>query len=180
MTLREPQGAGEARPTTPIDAIAEEWVSTLVDLVPDVAIYIGVPGRTGEYGDLSPAGHDRLADATRDLVRRLEAAEPVDAVDEVTKADLLAESRLSLEAHDARLHLRDLNVIASPAQEIRESFDLMPTASAEDWATIAERLGISVRTVQTHLTRVYRKLRVSGRADLAGHADAWPELHDRV
>ncbi|MFT4285984.1 MAG: DUF885 domain-containing protein [Protaetiibacter sp.] len=141
MTLREPQGAGDARPTTPIDAIAEEWVSTLVDLVPDVAIYIGVPGRTGEYGDLSPAGHDRLADATRDLVRRLEGAEPVDAVDEVTKADLLAESRLSLEAHDARLHLRDLNVIASPAQEIRESFDLMPTASADDWATIAERLG---------------------------------------
>ncbi len=131
----------EQRPTTPVDAIAEEWVSTLVDLVPDVAIYIGVPGRTGEYGDLSPAGHDRLADATRDMVRRLEAAEPVDAVDEVTKADLLAESRLALDAHEAKLHLRDLNVIASPAQEIRETFDLMPTASVDDWATIAERLG---------------------------------------
>ncbi|MFT4030171.1 MAG: DUF885 domain-containing protein [Protaetiibacter sp.] len=126
---------------TPIDAIAEEWVSTLVDLVPDVAIYIGVPGRTGEYGDLSPAGHERLAAATREVVRKLEAAQPADAVDEVTKTDLLAESRLSLEAHEARLQLRDLNVIASPAQEIRESFDLMPTASVEDWATIAERLG---------------------------------------
>ena len=131
----------QQRPTTPIDAIAERWVETLVDLVPDVAIYIGVPGRTGEYGDLSPAGHDRLADASRALVRELEAAEPVDAVDEVTRTDLLAESRLSLEAHEAKLHLRDLNVIASPAQEIRESFDLMPTASEHDWATIAERLG---------------------------------------
>ena len=126
----------QQRPTTPIDAIAERWVDTLVDLVPDVAIYIGVPGRTGEYGDLSPAGHDRLADASRALVRELEAAEPVDAVDEVTRTDLLAESRLSLEAHEAKLHLRDLNVIASPAQEIRESFDLMPTASEHDWATI--------------------------------------------
>ncbi|QEO10091.1 DUF885 domain-containing protein [Protaetiibacter larvae] len=131
----------ESRPATPIDAIAEGWVDTLVDLVPDVAIYIGVPGRTGEYGDLSPAGHDALADATRALVTRLEAEPPVDAVDEVTKADLLAEARLSLEAHEARLHLRDLNVIASPAQEIRESFDLMPTATEGDWATIAERLG---------------------------------------
>jgi len=131
----------ETRATTPIDAIAEDWVSTLVDLVPDVAIYIGVPGRTGEYGDLSPAGHDELAAATRDVVRRLEAAQPTDAVDEVTRADLLAESQLSLEAHDAKLHLRDLNVIASPAQEIRESFDLMPTATEGDWATIAERLG---------------------------------------
>ncbi|HET8895670.1 MAG TPA: DUF885 domain-containing protein, partial [Protaetiibacter sp.] len=44
-------------------------------------------------------------------------------------------------AHAAKLHLRDLNVIASPAQEIRESFDLMPTATEADWATIAERLG---------------------------------------
>src|SRR5690606_19518304 len=131
----------EERPTTPIDTIAERWVDTLVDLVPDVAIYIGVPGRTGEYGDLSPAGHERLADATRALVSELEAQAPQDAVDEVTKTDLLAEARLSLEAHDARLHLRDLNVIASPAQEIRETFDLMPTGTEADWATIAERLG---------------------------------------
>jgi len=32
---------------------------------------------------------------------------------------------------------------------------------------IAERLGISERTVQTHLTRVYRKLRIAGRGGLA-------------
>ena len=131
----------DQRPTTPIDALAEEWVTTLIDLVPDIAIYIGAPGRTGEYADLSPAGHDRLAEATRELVRRLEAAEPGDAVDEVTKADLLSESKLSLEAYDAKLHLRDLNVIASPAQEIRDTFDLMPTASVDDWATISQRLG---------------------------------------
>ncbi|TPX00635.1 DUF885 domain-containing protein, partial [Schumannella luteola] len=104
----------QERAATPIDAIAEEWVSTLVELVPDIAIYIGVPGRTGEYGDLSPAGHEQLAQATREVVRALDAAVPVDAVDEVTRTDLLAESRLSLEAHDAQLHLRDLNVIASP------------------------------------------------------------------
>ena len=130
-----------ARTPTPIDAIAEAWVDTLVDLVPEVAIYLGVPGRTGEFGDLSPAGHERLAEETRALVRELEAATPQDAVDEVTRTDLLAEARLSLEAHDARLHLRDLNVIASPAQEIRDAFDLMPTSSEEHWATIAERLG---------------------------------------
>ncbi|MGN6272839.1 MAG: DUF885 domain-containing protein [Protaetiibacter sp.] len=131
----------QQRPTTPIDAIAERWVDTLVDLVPDVAIYIGVPGRTGEFGDLSPAGHERMAGATRAVVAELEAATPQDAVDEVTRTDLLAESRLSLEAHDAQLHLRDLNVIASPAQEIRESFDLMPTSTEADWSTIAQRLG---------------------------------------
>ncbi|WP_166864421.1 DUF885 domain-containing protein [Salinibacterium sp. ZJ70] len=129
------------RPTTPIDQIAEEWVTTLVDLIPEIAIMIGVPGRIGEVGDRSPAGHDRLAEATRELVAKLEAAEPVDDVDRVTKTDLLAEANLSLESHAARLHLRDLNVIASPAQDIRDAFDLMPTDTADDWATIAQRLG---------------------------------------
>lgn len=131
----------DSRASTPIDAIAEDWVTTLVDLVPDIAIYIGVPGRTGEFGDLSPTGHERIAEATRELVRRLQAEQPTDSVDEVTKTDLLSEAKLSLEGYDAKLHLRDLNVIASPAQEIREGFDLMPTATEADWATIAERLG---------------------------------------
>ncbi len=131
----------DVRQPTPIDAIAEEWVTTLVDLRPEIAIMIGVPGRIGEVGDQSPAGHDLLAEATRALVARLEAEEPVDDVDRVTKTDLLAEATLSLEMHEARLHLRDLNVIASPAQGLREDFDLMATDTVDDWALIAQRLG---------------------------------------
>ena len=46
-----------------------------------------------------------------------------------------------MESFDAKLYQRDLNVIASPAQEIRETFDLMPHGTTDDWATIAERLG---------------------------------------
>jgi uncharacterized protein (DUF885 family) len=129
------------RPVTPIDTIAEEWVTTLTRLVPEVGIYIGVGEPTGRVSDTSPAGHDALAAASRDVVAELEKAEPADEVDRVTKADLLSELRLEIEAHDARLHLRDLNVIASPAQELREVFDLMPTATADDWGVIAERLG---------------------------------------
>jgi len=129
------------REPTAIDRIAEDWVATLVDLDPSVAVWIGVPGRTGEYGDYSPEGHDRLIAETRRVLAALEAAEPADDVDRVTRADLSSELRLSLEQSEARLHERDLNVIASPAQEIREVFDLMATATPEDWAAIAARLG---------------------------------------
>ena len=34
----------------------------------------------------------------------------------------------------------DLNVIASPVQDVRSVFDLMPTDTAEQWATVAARL----------------------------------------
>jgi uncharacterized protein (DUF885 family) len=131
----------ENRETTPIDEIAEGWVKTLVDLAPEVAVYIGIDGKTGEVSDLSPAGHEAMVEAQRAVVQKLNHADPVDDVDRVTKTDLLNDLGLALEAHDAQLHLRDLNVIASPSQELRETFDLMPHATTSDWATIAQRLG---------------------------------------
>jgi len=135
MTDPQPQ-----RTPTPIDGIAEDWVRTLIDLDPDYAVYIGVDGRIGEYGDLSPAGAETRLRAVKDAIARLEAADPRDDVDRVTRTDLLAELRLEVEQHDAKLFERDVNVIASPAQGIREVFDLMPTATAEDWATIAQKM----------------------------------------
>jgi len=129
------------RQSTPIDAIAEKWVTTLADLDPDVAVWVGIPGRLGEYADYSPAGQEAQLAAGNAVIAELEAATPVDSVDTVTKTDLLAELRLSAEYHAAKLHERDVNVIASPAQGIRDTFDLMPTATESDWATIAEKLG---------------------------------------
>src|SRR3546814_2489201 len=129
-----------SRTPSPIDAIADAWVDTLAELEPTAATYIGRSEFNDRFGDYSPAGHDRLADAARDTLRALEAAAPVDEIDEVTQADLARELRLSLELHDARWHLRDLNVIASPAQDIRMVFDLMPTATPEDWAVVSTRL----------------------------------------
>ena len=129
------------RESTPIDRIAEDWVATMVDLDPDTAIWMGVDGRIGEIGDQSPAGHAAYIDEAKKVVAALAAVTPVDEVDEVTKTDITAELELEIASYDAGYHLRDLNVIASPAQGIREMFDLMPTATEADWAVIATRLG---------------------------------------
>lgn len=128
------------RQPSAVDRVAEDWVTTLVDLDPTIATYIGVPGRTGEYGDTSPAGAAAMADAARAAKQALDAAEPVDSVDRVTKTDLGAELDLVQESYDRKLHLRDLNVIASPAQAVREVLDLMPTGTESDWHDIASRL----------------------------------------
>ena len=84
-------------------------------------------------------------------MQALRAAEPADDIDRITVADLGSELELELESHDARLHLRDLNVIASPAQEIREVFDLMPTGSRDDWERIATRLGDVPRAIDGYI-----------------------------
>ncbi|SJN22396.1 Conserved protein, DUF885 [Microbacterium esteraromaticum] len=130
----------EARIPSAIDQIAEDWVDTLVDLSPVLATYIGRNEANGRLDDVSPEGHERSVAATREALARLDATEPTDSIDAITKTDLSAELRLELELHDAQWHLRDLNVIASAAQDFRQAFDLMPTAEVEDWAVVAERL----------------------------------------
>lgn len=129
------------RTPTEIDAIAEDWVDTLVDLDPTIGTYIGRSVGADRYGDYSPAGLERHRLASLSTIRRLDAAVVVDAVDEVTRTDLRSELALGVESADAGLPLRDLNNLASPAQDIRAAFDLMPTETVEDWRTISTRLG---------------------------------------
>ncbi len=139
MTVEE-SVHNEARTPTAIDAIAEKWVTTLAELDQNVAIWIGIPGRFDEYGDLSPVGHQRRIDEGKHVLASLAEQVPSDDIDWVTKTDLMNELELDVEAHEAGLWKRDLNVIASPAQELRDVLDLMPHDSVEDWATIAAKL----------------------------------------
>ena len=127
-----------ARTPTPVDAVAEDWVDTLVAHDPTIGTYIG--RATGGLPDFSPEGARAFADAQRVALVSLLAVQAEDEVDAVTRADLEAELRLSLASHDSGEWRRDLNVIESPAQRIRDIFDLMPTAGEGDWRLIAERL----------------------------------------
>lgn len=131
-----------AEPRTPsaIDQVAERWVDTLAELSPVLATYIGRNEANGRLDDVSPEGHERAVSAARATLAELDALDPVDAIDRVTKTDLSAELRLQIELHDARWHLRDLNVISSAPQDFRQAFDLMSTADADDWAAVSQRM----------------------------------------
>lgn len=130
----------ESRKPTPVDTIAEEWVDTQLELYPEFHVWLGRPGREGEYADYSPAGAEQAIGKVREALAKIEAAEPVDDIDRVTKMDLARDLQLTVEKHEAGFNQRDLNVIASPAQELRDIFDLVPTDTEEDWANIAKRL----------------------------------------
>lgn len=128
------------RSPTAIDAVANAYTETLLQLDPGFATYLGLPGHETEYRDYSPAGYESLAEACRETLDRLADLEPSDAVDAVTLDAMRERLGLELEIHEAGLDLQELNNIASPAQEIREIFDLMPTDTLEHWDYIAGRL----------------------------------------
>lgn len=140
-------------PRTPsaIDKVADEWVDTISVLAPTLGTYIGRSEANDRFGDLSPAGHEEIAAATRKTLDALTALEPIDAIDEVTRTDLSSELRLDLEFHEAKWHLRDLNVIASVPQDVRSAFDLMPTATTDDWSVIATRLAAVPRALRGYV-----------------------------
>lgn len=128
------------RQSTAIDAIATSYYETLLELMPNFATELGLPGHETEYQDFSPAGIEALAEATRDTLRRLDDLQPADDVDAVTLDAMRERLGLDLEIHEAGLDYAQLNNIACPAQNIRAIFDLMPTATDEHWSHIAGRM----------------------------------------
>jgi uncharacterized protein (DUF885 family) len=146
----------EERTPTEVDRVAEAWVDALVELDPVTATYIGRIDQGHRLPDYSPEGHAARTDAVRAALRALRAAAPADDVDRITVADLGSELELAIESDAAQLQLRDLNVIASPAQEIRDVFDLMPVAEVEDWERIAERLGAVPAALESYVATLRR------------------------
>lgn len=144
------------RTPTEVDRVAEAWVDTLVELDPATATYIGRTDQNHRLPDYSPEGHAARVEAVRAALAALRAAAPADDVDRITVADLGSELELALESDATAIQLRDLNVIASPAQEIREVFDLMPVAEAEDWERIAERLGAVPAAIDGYVATLRR------------------------
>ncbi len=140
------------RQPTAVDAVADAHFDAVIALSPIEATYLGVPGRDHELDDLSPEGYAAHAELARDTLARLDAAEPVDAVDRVTVAAMRERLGLVVETHEAGYDRMELNVLASPLQGCRDVFDLMPTDTQEHWATIAARLAEVPRALDQYAT----------------------------
>lgn len=132
--------AQTARPTTDVDRIADGFLDAFIALSPITATYLGIPGHDEELDDFSPTGLEAHAELRARTLAALESATPADDIDKVTIAAMKERLGLAEETHRAGLDEMALNVIASPLQEIRGTFDLMPTATNEDWGVIARRM----------------------------------------
>jgi uncharacterized protein (DUF885 family) len=123
-----------------IDQIANRWVETITKLSPSFATGVGSLIGADKLDDFSPEAQANYAQEAKKVLEQLNAATVSDDTDQVTLDAMTADLSLTLEMYDARLYRRDLNVIASPAQGIRDVFDLSPTASQQDWENLAARM----------------------------------------
>ncbi|AKT52944.1 hypothetical protein ADJ73_16045 [Arsenicicoccus sp. oral taxon 190] len=131
--------AGPARPTA-VDRIAEDFVHESLELSPLTATYVGAPGYDDQIDDFSPEGLRRGSQLRQRTLAALASVTPETDTDQVTVAAMTERLTLAEEMHAAGLDESSLNVIASPLQDIRGAFDLMPTETVEHWATIALRM----------------------------------------
>lgn len=126
------------RTPSAIDEAADRHFRRVLQLTPELATSLGIPGHESRYSDHSPAGALARADAARAALADLAELEPLDDVDAIT-LDAMRE-RLGLELEFLATGITELNNIECPVQQIRSIFDLMPTDTARDWEHIGSRL----------------------------------------
>ena len=139
-----------------------------------LATSIGVAGHDDEMTDYSPSGVDARAAMARRVLEQVGATEPADDVDRVTVAAMHERLGLELEIHDAGLAYGELNVLACPAQGLRDVFDLMPTATEQDWAVVARRLARLPDGVRSYVEGL-RHAAASGRTPARRQVEAVAE-----
>jgi uncharacterized protein (DUF885 family) len=123
-----------------INDIAEQYVVRATDLDPVMATSVGIAGHDDQLTDLSIAGFAARAELDRATVAELTAAEPETERERVARAAMLERLGLAVELYDADETTRELNVIASWIQGVRQVFDLMPTEGEEAQHNIAARM----------------------------------------
>ena len=133
-------GEPPTRARTEVDDIADSYFDASMALDPVEATTAGVRGYDHLLTDHSPAAVAERVQLARGALRRVAAAVPVDDVDRVTVAAMNERLGLQVELFEAGESTGQLNNLASPAQSLRDVFDLMATDTAEDWANVSARL----------------------------------------
>ncbi|HEX2810593.1 MAG TPA: DUF885 domain-containing protein [Kineosporiaceae bacterium] len=144
--------------------LSDRYVDELVALDPLVATSLGLPDGADRFGDLSPAGSQQRSALRRRTLSDLDALESAgtpravgahasgSSGDERRCARLLRERLTAAEAvHEAGEGLRSLGTLFSPLQQVRGVFALMPTATDENWTTIARRMSAVPQALQGYI-----------------------------
>lgn len=134
-----------------MDEVADGWLQRQVAMSPMLATYIGFPGGESKLDDFSPEQDQERLNVALQVNKEMSSFTPDDLTDRVTREDMGGEIKLQVWIHESGLNFRDLNVIASPAQGIRDIFDISPTATIEGWENLVRRMSAVPLSLKSYL-----------------------------
>ena len=118
--------------------------------IPIAATLEGIAGYDDRITDYSPDATEERVEHARGTLRALDHAPVVDELDRIAADVMRRDLETTIELYDAGEHLRELNVIASPAQGIRMVFDMMPTDTEDDWGVVAARMALVPQALSSY------------------------------
>jgi len=161
-------------PNSPIDQLAERHLEQEIALDPLLATELGITGHDHELPDFTPAGFAARIELTRGSLAEAASIEPGSPREEVAKDAFVERLGLEFERYQAGVPQHQLNSIASVPVGLRQVFDLMPTATPQDWEIVAIRLnqiGTALDGYRDTLLEQADQGRVSAVRQVTGLAD---------
>lgn len=159
---------------TPIFRLSDEYITEATKLSPIAATFLGISGFDDQLDDFSLEGSKKKPELIRETLRKL-ANMPPQSEDDRIAASVMKErlsSELALyDSYEAQLVCA---VIASPAINIRQVFEVMPHETAEDFANFTARFAAvkgahdSWRSALTDLAKMGKRVpkrQIGGVAD---------------
>jgi uncharacterized protein (DUF885 family) len=159
--------------------LADEYVDRLGHLDPIAATFEGIDGFDSELTDYSPDAAEERADHDRATIRALRSTRAESERDRMAADVMLDRLQVGIDAYELGEHLRDLNIIASPVQNVRGVFDIMKSATVDDWEVVAARVGMvpeALSSYQAALTEGVANGLVAAQRQVVGcikQAEVW-------
>ena len=125
---------------SPVYQLSDQYIEQLAESDPGLATALGIAGHDHEMTDFSPRGHEQRHEITRATLNKLNSLDTSADRDRPAAGVLRNSLEMSTLENDAGEHLRSIRVLAGDVDSARAIFDLMPTATADNWKTIAERM----------------------------------------
>ena len=123
-----------------INDLSNAYVADFARLSPIAATFVGIGGPQDSLDDLSPAGLAELQALRTSTLQAVRAAESAGPGDEIAREVIIERLEVQSDNYESGWEHAKLAVIASPVQMLIMLFDLMPTATDNDWSTIARRM----------------------------------------
>ena len=123
-----------------INELSNAYVTAFAAQSPIMATYIGLPQGQDRLDDLSPGGLAQRHRLAVDTLEALAAAPSTGTDDDIARDVLIERLEVERDLYESGWSHAALNVIASPLQDVRMVFDLMPTDTEADAELISRRL----------------------------------------